>query len=116
MNLSQKSNLTLKKTKARPKCDLCFKSFSRQSSLKTHITTVHKKIKNYECPYSNCNKRFSTNSNMRRHVRIHEKNNKLHIKKAQLMESAIGELEAIRKHENNNFNQENNKHSKDQQY
>lgn len=94
--LSQENSFALKKKiKLRPKCDLCSKSFSRQSSLKTHITTVHKKIKNYECPYSNCNKKFSTNSNMRRHIRIHEKNKQLKVRKSQIVGSAIEELYAV---------------------
>lgn len=65
-----------KSTKDRPLCTMCGKTFSRVSSLKTHIFTVHEKIKKYQCPYTFCNKRFTTNSNMRRHVRIHERNTK----------------------------------------
>ncbi|KAL6931187.1 uncharacterized protein HGUI_03991 [Hanseniaspora guilliermondii] len=73
----KKKNQHLKKPiKDRPLCTLCGKTFSRTSSLKTHIFTVHERIKKYQCPYKDCNKRFTTNSNMRRHVRIHERNTK----------------------------------------
>lgn len=112
---SQENNFALKKKmKLRPKCDICSKTFSRQSSLKTHITTVHKKIKNYECPYSNCNKKFSTNSNMRRHIRIHEKNNQLKVRKTQIVESAIEELYAVRKIDLHSAKETKDEISKDQ--
>lgn len=71
---SGKTQVFKKPTKDRPLCTLCGKTFSRTSSLKTHIFTVHERMKKYQCPYTNCNKRFTTNSNMRRHVRIHERN------------------------------------------
>lgn len=73
---SGKTQFLKKPAKDRPLCSLCGKTFSRTSTLKTHIFTVHERIKKYQCPYTNCNKRFTTNSNMRRHVRIHERNTK----------------------------------------
>ncbi|OSX60659.1 hypothetical protein POSPLADRAFT_1083434, partial [Postia placenta MAD-698-R-SB12] len=47
-------------------CPYCHKRFNRPSSLNIHINT-HTGATPYECP--KCGRRFSVNSNMRRHYR-----------------------------------------------
>ncbi|CAO3600550.1 unnamed protein product [Absidia cylindrospora] len=51
-------------------CPHCTKSFSRPSSLRTHIFS-HSGEKPFACPYHGCNRSFSVQSNMRRHIRVH---------------------------------------------
>ncbi|KAI8344572.1 hypothetical protein BC941DRAFT_408998 [Chlamydoabsidia padenii] len=51
-------------------CHQCTKSFSRPSSLRTHIFS-HTGEKPFACPYQHCDRTFSVQSNMRRHIRVH---------------------------------------------
>ncbi|ORZ08998.1 hypothetical protein BCR42DRAFT_291872, partial [Absidia repens] len=51
-------------------CPHCTKSFSRPSSLRTHIFS-HSGEKPFACPYQGCDRSFSVQSNMRRHIRVH---------------------------------------------
>ncbi|ORX44271.1 hypothetical protein DM01DRAFT_1258936, partial [Hesseltinella vesiculosa] len=51
-------------------CPQCTKTFSRPSSLRTHIFS-HTGEKPYGCPFEGCGRRFSVQSNMRRHLRVH---------------------------------------------
>ncbi|ORZ01340.1 hypothetical protein BCR43DRAFT_433397, partial [Syncephalastrum racemosum] len=51
-------------------CHQCTKTFSRPSSLRIHMYT-HTGEKPYKCPYPSCDRRFSVQSNMRRHARVH---------------------------------------------
>ncbi|SAL96533.1 hypothetical protein [Absidia glauca] len=51
-------------------CHQCNKSFSRPSSLRTHIFS-HTGEKPFACPYQHCDRTFSVQSNMRRHIRVH---------------------------------------------
>ncbi|KAI9485476.1 MAG: hypothetical protein EXX96DRAFT_533822 [Benjaminiella poitrasii] len=57
-------------------CPYCQKGFSRPSSLKTHIFS-HTGEKPYICNYPTCNRSFSVQSNMRRHMKVHQNTNKL---------------------------------------
>lgn len=59
-------------------CPYCQKSFNRPSSLKIH-TYSHTGEKPFICPINGCGRQFSVQSNMRRHLKIHNK--KLKIKK-----------------------------------
>ncbi|CAO3676663.1 unnamed protein product [Rhizopus stolonifer] len=51
-------------------CSYCSKGFSRPSSLRIH-TYSHTGERPYECPEKDCNRKFSVQSNMRRHLRVH---------------------------------------------
>ncbi|KAI8332614.1 hypothetical protein BC941DRAFT_402284 [Chlamydoabsidia padenii] len=55
-------------------CQHCPKTFSRPSSLRIHIYS-HTGEKPHICPYFECGRRFSVQSNMRRHIRVHVENN-----------------------------------------
>ncbi|CAA7268715.1 unnamed protein product [Cyclocybe aegerita] len=51
-------------------CPTCFKRFNRPSSLRIHANT-HTGATPFRCPWPNCGREFSVNSNMRRHYRNH---------------------------------------------
>ncbi|AET41658.1 C2H2-type zinc finger protein Ecym_8388 [Eremothecium cymbalariae DBVPG len=55
-------------------CHICLKSFTRKTSLQTHML-IHTKVKPYRCSYQRCNKTFNVKSNLYRHERIHKRNN-----------------------------------------
>ncbi|KAI7866011.1 hypothetical protein BDF14DRAFT_1686934, partial [Spinellus fusiger] len=50
-------------------CPFCRKKFSRPSSLRIH-TYSHTGEKPFACPEEGCGRRFSVQSNMRRHIRV----------------------------------------------
>ena len=90
MNSSTTNNTNLETNNNEDKkiqCPQCPKKFSNKSNLKTHITSIHKKIFDYECPFEGCFKKFSNNSRLKTHItnckkRFNEKNNSTnHIKK-----------------------------------
>ncbi|KAF1807698.1 hypothetical protein V8B55DRAFT_1468060 [Mucor lusitanicus] len=51
-------------------CPYCSKGFSRPSSLRIH-TYSHTGERPFECPEAGCSRKFSVQSNMRRHLRVH---------------------------------------------
>lgn len=51
-------------------CTFCSKGFSRPSSLRIH-TYSHTGERPFECPEKGCHRKFSVQSNMRRHLRVH---------------------------------------------
>ncbi|KAG1468294.1 hypothetical protein G6F56_003915 [Rhizopus delemar] len=57
-------------TKKHP-CTYCSKTFSRPSSLRIH-TYSHTGERPYECPEPCCFRKFSVQSNMKRHLRVHD--------------------------------------------
>jgi uncharacterized Zn-finger protein len=54
----------------RYQCSYCQKAFSRPSSLRIH-TYTHTGERPFVCDAPNCGRRFSVQSNMRRHLRVH---------------------------------------------
>jgi uncharacterized Zn-finger protein len=52
------------------RCPYCQKSFSRPSSLRIH-TYSHTGEKPFQCLHPGCDRKFSVQSNMRRHLRVH---------------------------------------------
>lgn len=52
-------------------CSYCSKGFSRPSSLRIH-TYSHTGERPFECPEEGCSRKFSVQSNMRRHLRVHQ--------------------------------------------
>ena len=59
--------------KRRYRCDVCWKRFSRPSSLKQHMR-AHTGEKPFVCTVPGCDKKFSILSNLKRHYRIHGDN------------------------------------------
>ncbi|KAG2220542.1 hypothetical protein INT45_004148 [Circinella minor] len=57
-------------TPKRYKCAVCFKKFTRPSSLTTHMYS-HTGEKPFKCPVDGCGRHFSVVSNLRRHAKIH---------------------------------------------
>lgn len=51
-------------------CSYCNKGFSRPSSLRIHVYS-HTGERPFECPERGCSRKFSVQSNMRRHLRVH---------------------------------------------
>lgn len=51
-------------------CPYCQKAFSRPSSLRIH-TYSHTGEKPFQCLHPGCDRKFSVQSNMRRHLRVH---------------------------------------------
>lgn len=56
--------------KNRYACQQCTKTFSRPSSLRVHILS-HTGEKPHVCPQPGCGRKFSVQSNMRRHLKVH---------------------------------------------
>ncbi|GAN01258.1 C2H2 conidiation transcription factor [Mucor ambiguus] len=65
-----KSSATSGKTDNKYSCPYCSKGFSRPSSLRIH-TYSHTGERPFECPEAGCSRKFSVQSNMRRHLRVH---------------------------------------------
>ena len=50
-------------------CPHCDKSFAKKSGVDRHVTTVHKKLKNFAC--SVCDKAFGEKAQLTKHIPIH---------------------------------------------
>ena len=65
-------NCELSEKKLVYKCERCEQIFSKETNLKKHINTVHKKIKAFSCQI--CQKSFTAKHNLEQHIStIHEK-------------------------------------------
>ena len=69
-----------KKERLVTQCKKCDKSFSKRSSLKVHIKTVHDKVKSYKC--NSCSKAFGQKHNLKVHINtVHEKQTHINVEK-----------------------------------
>ena len=59
------------KIKKKVQCPICENFFSNKSNLKTHISSIHNKILPFKCPYTNCEKKYSSNIRLNVHIRTH---------------------------------------------
>ena len=67
-----KSHIRSVHEKIKVQCQLCEASFSRPSRLKLHVASVHEGKKPYQC--SNCDFRSAVEAGLKRHVeQVHEK-------------------------------------------
>ncbi|GMK57273.1 hypothetical protein CspeluHIS016_0401070 [Cutaneotrichosporon spelunceum] len=58
-------------------CQYCKKAFTRPSSLRIH-TYSHTGERPYVCPDPSCGRKFSVQSNLKRHAKVHHQNNQQH--------------------------------------
>ena len=62
------------KRKAKFNCALCNMGFTRKNSLEQHKTSVHDRIKPFECENENCDSTFARKFELQRHVStVHDK-------------------------------------------
>lgn len=57
---------------ARSRCPICKKQFKRPSSVQTHLYS-HTGQKCFKCPWEGCGREFNVKSNMTRHYKLHER-------------------------------------------
>ena len=63
----QKSHIESKEFK----CDKCDASFKQRKGLVRHIKTVHDKIFDYHCPYTDCEAKYNDKKDLEEHIRTH---------------------------------------------
>ncbi|KAI8900931.1 hypothetical protein BC833DRAFT_579749 [Globomyces pollinis-pini] len=49
----------------------CTKAYSRQYTLKMHVSTVHEKYRPFQCDFNGCTKSFARRHDLKRHKNIH---------------------------------------------
>jgi len=55
-------------------CSQCNSSFKKKDHLETHMQSIHSDERNFECSWIDCDKKYKTSQDLRRHVvRHHEK-------------------------------------------
>ena len=52
-------------------CKICQKNFSTNVNLRNHILTIHKNIRPFQCPFPGCNKKYTIQSRLQFHLKIH---------------------------------------------
>merc|ERR1712000_369082 len=52
-------------------CNECDQSFGQSGHLKRHVDSVHKKIR-FHCSFDGCNKSFSRKTQLNQHFKLHE--------------------------------------------
>ncbi|XP_074647917.1 uncharacterized protein LOC141903614 [Tubulanus polymorphus] len=52
------------------KCEVCFKGFKEMAIRRAHMLT-HSYVRNFPCPYENCDHSFKTKGSLKRHIRRH---------------------------------------------
>lgn len=88
------------------KCDYCQKSFTQAGQLKRHVNS-HLNIRNYSCPYPECDRTFVDPSSVTKHLVIHNKDDRKFV--CSLCGSTFNRLGALRYHEKTHRQERNHK-------
>lgn len=79
--------------KERYQCPTCFRWFQKRYYMKNH-EKIHKGLKSYEC--SLCQKRYTSQTNLDRHIRVTHNNEKKH--RCDICDKSFSQLAILRQH------------------